>query len=98
MQRMCALLLSLCFAVLIGCSSTDDSKSTGEIIDDTVITTRVKAALVREPTTKARQIEVETYKGVVQLSGFVDSKEAIAKAVEIAKDVPGVVEVKNSML
>jgi osmotically-inducible protein OsmY len=85
-------------AVFVGCASTPKKASTGEYIDDSVITTKVKAALVEDPMTKAYQINVETFKGEVQLSGFVDSAQAVAKAGEVARGVKGVKSVKNNLI
>lgn len=73
-------------------------ESAGEYVDDAVITGKVKAAVLAEPSLKSAEINVETYKGVVQLSGFVRSKAAIGKAVEVAKGVKGVQSVKNDMI
>jgi len=89
----------------VGCASTSKNEDTstskkesaGEYIDDSVITTKVKAAVLKEPTLKSAEINVETYKGVVQLSGFVNSKADIDKAVEIARSIKGVTSVKNDM-
>ncbi len=72
-------------------------ESTGDYFDDTVLTTKVKAAVFNEPSLKSAEINVETFKGVVQLSGFVSSRADIDKAVEIARKVPGVRSVKNDM-
>jgi len=91
------IILAVMFATLLGCASTSKQESTGEYIDDSVITTRVKAAVFEEPTLKSAEINVETYKGVVQLSGFVNSAADINKAVEIARGIKGVVSVKNDM-
>ena len=92
---------SLIGAVLIiglaACAPTRTRESTGEVIDDTVITTKVKTALITNPTTKARQIDVETYKGVVQLSGFVDDAAEKAEAGRIAAQVGGVTNVRNEL-
>ena len=85
------------FAVMLGCASTAKKEGTGEYIDDSVITTKVKAAVLNEPTLKSAEINVETFKGVVQLSGFVSSQEDIAKAASVAKGVKGVTSVKNDM-
>jgi hyperosmotically inducible protein len=71
--------------------------SAGRVVDDSVITTKVKSALIADPVTKAHQIEVETYQGTVQLSGFVDNGEQRSRAVEVAKQVSGVKDVKNSL-
>jgi osmotically-inducible protein OsmY len=84
-------------ALLVGCASTSQQEGTGEYIDDTVITTKVKAAIFNEPTLKSAEINVETFKGVVQLSGFVNSQSDINKAVEIARSVEGVKSVRNDM-
>jgi len=97
MKRFSAALLVLVFAVMAGCASTSKQEGTGEYVDDTVITTRVKAAIFNEPTLKSAEINVETFKGVVQLSGFVNSKGDINKAVQVSRSVPGVTSVKNDM-
>jgi len=89
----CAVLL----AALLGCASTPKQEGTGEYLDDTVITTKVKAAVFSEPSLKSAEINVETFKGVVQLSGFVSSRADINKAVEVARSVQGVESVKNDM-
>ena len=80
-----------------GCASTSKSESTGEYIDDSVITTKVKTAIFNEPTLKTAEINVETYKGAVQLSGFVSTQGNIYKAAELARGVNGVTNVKNDM-
>ena len=82
---------------MVGCASTDTQESFGEYVDDTVITTKVKAALFNDPTLSGFEINVETFKGRVQLSGFVSSQADINRAVEIARGVEGVTEVKNDM-
>jgi len=87
----------LFMAVALGCASTAKQEGTGEYVDDTVITTKVKAAIFNEPTLKSAEINVETFKGVVQLSGFVSSKAAENKAVEVTRTVAGVKSVKNDM-
>ena len=83
--------------LLVACAGNTRQESTGEYIDDSVITAKVKTALATSDETKARQIEVETFKGRVQLSGFVDSPSEADAAVRIARDVEGVVEVVNNM-
>ena len=89
------------FAVLlmsvVGCASTSRQESTGEYVDDSVITTKVKAAIFNEPTLKSAEINVETFKSVVQLSGFVSTQANIYKAAEVARTVNGVTNVKNDM-
>jgi osmotically-inducible protein OsmY len=96
---------------IAGCASTDDSESSaanrespgasqqtpGEVVDDGVVTAKVKAKLVDDPVTKAYQINVETFKGTVQLSGFVDSAEASSRAAQLAGQVGGVKDVENSL-
>jgi len=82
----------------LGCAATQKHESTGQYIDDSVITTKVKAAILDEPSLKVFQINVETYQGVVQLSGFVDSAQSIKKAGEVAGSVEGVKEVKNDLI
>jgi osmotically-inducible protein OsmY len=83
---------------MVACAPTEKRESTGEYIDDALITTKVKAALAADPDVKATEVKVTTYRGVVQLSGFVSSPEAARKAVEIARKVEGVREVKNDMV
>lgn len=80
-----------------GCTSTSKQESTGEYVDDVMITSKVKAEILREDTLKSAEINVETFKGVVQLSGFVSSQAAINKAVQLARNVRGVTSVKNDM-
>ena len=92
-----AVFLAIFLASAAGCASTSHKESTGEYIDDSVITTRVKAAILDDPMTKVMEINVETYKGIVQLSGFVSSQAAADRAVELARGVKGVTSVKNSM-
>ena len=89
----------MAFALLsaAGCASTPKQEGTGEYVDDAVITTKVKAAIFNEPTLKSAEINVETFKGSVQLSGFVSSHADIDKAIEIARSVKGVHAVKNDM-
>lgn len=81
-----------------GCTSTQTQQSTGQYVDDSVITTKVKTAIFNEPTLKTLQINVKTYKAVVQLSGFVDSSQNLSKAGEVAKAVDGVVSVENDLI
>jgi osmotically-inducible protein OsmY len=84
-------------ATALGCASTAKHEGTGEYVDDTVITGKVKTAIFNEPTLKSAEINVETFKGVVQLSGFVGSTAAENKAVVVARNVEGVKSVKNDM-
>ena len=89
---------ALLIATALGCASTAKHEGTGEYVDDTVITTKVKAAILKEPTLKSAEINVETFKGVVQLSGFVSSQVAQNTAVDVTRNVAGVKSVKNDML
>lgn len=92
-----ALIAATFFVTLLGCASTATREGTGEYVDDTVITTKVKAAILNEPGLKSAEINVETFKGVVQLSGFVGNEASTQKAVEVAQRVKGVKSVKNDM-
>jgi len=92
-----AAILALTLVTAVGCSSSSKQESTGEYVDDSVITSKVKSAILVDPATKVAEITVETYKGVVQLSGFVSSQAAANRAVELARGVKGVVSVKNDM-
>lgn len=83
---------------LAGCASTDKRASTGEVFDDTVLTTKVKAAIMKDSSLRSSEISVETYKSVVQLSGFVSTQEQVDLAMLLARDVDGVESVVNSML
>ena len=84
-------------AVMLGaCAPTANRQGAGEYIDDAVITSRVKAAFATDPEVKATEVQVETYKGEVQLSGFVESRESGKRAAEIARQVPGVKQVRNN--
>lgn len=91
------LILAVMLATVMGCASTSTHEGTGAFIDDSVITTKVKAAVFNEPSLKSTEINVETFKGVVQLSGFVSSEADVNKAVEVARSVQGVTSVKNDM-
>jgi osmotically-inducible protein OsmY len=81
----------------LGCASTAKQEGTGEYIDDSVITTKVKAEIFKDSSLKSSEINVETFKGAVQLSGFVNSQADIDRAVEVARGVKGVTSVKNDM-
>lgn len=96
-KALSAALLAVTLVSVVGCASTSTQSGTGEYVDDTVITTKVKAAIFNEPTLKSGEINVETFKGVVQLSGFVNSQGDINKAVEVARSIQGVASVRNSM-
>jgi osmotically-inducible protein OsmY len=90
-------IIVILFLSMLGCASTSTTESTGEYIDDSVITTKVKAAIFNEPTLKSTEINVKTFKGIVQLSGFVSSQADISRAMEVAKTIVGAKFVRNSL-
>lgn len=96
--RLFGLLIIVGLLALVGCAGTETSRSTGTYIDDKTISTKVKTQLAADSLTSALQIEVETYKGVVQLSGFVDKEKTKERAEEIARSVNGVKDVKNDLV
>lgn len=89
--------IALALLSSLGCASTPTQESTGQYFDDSVITTKVKAAIFNEPTLKSTEIKVTTTKGVVELSGQVKSRSEITKAVEVAREVKGVRSIKNNL-
>ncbi len=89
--------LLMLIATFVACASTSKQEGAGEYVDDSVITTKVKSLLAADDFLKSFEISVETYKGIVKLSGFVDSQKAIDKAGEIASSVKGVKSVKNNL-
>lgn len=102
MEKPCRFLKFLvCIGLItafLGCASTQHQSSTGDYLDDSVITAKVKAAIFDEPTLKSLQITVVTFKGEVQLSGFVDTAQSVTKAGELARSVKGVTSVKNDLI
>ncbi|MGC9977012.1 MAG: BON domain-containing protein [Syntrophales bacterium] len=92
------LVLLMLIATFAACASTRTHESTGEYVDDSTITTKVKALLAEDDFLKSFQISVETYKGRVQLSGFVNSQDAVKKAGEITRSVKGVTSVANNLI
>src|SRR5512139_3877850 len=92
------IVLLMLIATFAACASTRTQESTGEYVDDSVITTKVKSLLAEDDFFKSFQISVETYKGTVQLSGFVNSQQAVDKAGQIARSVQGVKSVKNNLI
>ncbi len=90
--------LLMLIAGLVACASTSKHEGTGEYFDDSVITTKVKSALAEDDLLKSFQISVDTYKGTVQLSGFVNSQQAVEKAGQITRSVKGVTSVKNNLI
>jgi len=96
-KSLSALFATFLLMTSLGCASSQTKEGTGEYLDDSVITTKVKAAILGEPGLKVAEINVETFKGVVQLSGFVSSREDMDAAVKVARNVGGVTSVKNDM-
>ena len=96
--RLGAFFPAILLAAVLGCTATETRDSTGEYLSDSWITTKVKAALVGDTQVKATEVNVETFRGVVQLSGFVSSATAMNQAVEVANSIEGVLSVKNDML
>jgi osmotically-inducible protein OsmY len=92
-----AFFMAFALLVSLGCASTPKQEGTGEFVDDSVITTKVKAALLKEPGLKSFEIKVVTFKGVVQLSGFVGTHANMEKAEEITRNIDGVKSVKDDM-
>jgi osmotically-inducible protein OsmY len=90
-------MLTTALLALIGCASTSTKGGTGEYIDDSVITSKIKIAILNDRSLKSSEINVETYKGIVQLSGFVASRVSAEKVSEIAGRVPGVKSIKNDI-
>ena len=88
----------LMIAAFVACASTPKQESTGEVVDDSVITTKVKSLIASDDILKAFQISVETRKGIVELSGFVNTQKDKDKAGQIARSVEGVKSVKNALI
>jgi osmotically-inducible protein OsmY len=96
-KRVIPMLSVLAVAGILGCASTSKSEGTGEYVDDTVITAKVKTAILEQPGLKSSEINVETFKGIVQLSGFVATQDSVNLAMSTARSVKGVSSVKNDM-
>ena len=97
-QRFAVLLLAAAaLTSVVACASTATQESTGQYMDDTAITAKVKTAIFNDASLKSAEINVETFKGVVQLSGFVNSEADINRAVSVARGIAGVKSVKNDM-
>jgi len=96
-KRLSFIFLAVVFASILGCAGSPTQESTGEYVTDSWITTKVKAALAEDPLVKAREVNVETFKGVVQLSGFVISQAAMNQAVYVTQGIKGVTSVRNDM-
>lgn len=96
-KRLSAFFVVIALASVLGCAGTATKSSTGEYITDSWITTKVKAALVEDPVVKATEVNVETFKGTVQLSGFVSNQAAVAQAAVVTRRIEGVTGVKNDI-
>jgi osmotically-inducible protein OsmY len=96
-RRHNAAVLLLAAVTCWGCTSTPSQPSTGQAIEDGIVTAKVKQKLVEDPVTKPHQITVETFKGRVQLSGFVETDQARNRALQLARDTKGVKQVKDAM-
>ena len=92
-----AVFLAVSLGTVVGCASTSTQQGTGEFVDDAVITTKVKALIIEDPLTKVLEIKVKTFKGEVQLSGFVSSRAAANRAIELARSAKSVTAVKDDM-
>jgi len=97
LKRISAFLLAIVVVTAVGCAGSATHESTGEYVSDSWITTKIKAALVEDPNVKATEVNVETFKGTVQLSGFVSSQSAMNQAVVVARGIRGVTGVRNDM-
>lgn len=96
-NKLTAVFIAVLFVSVLGCAGTAKQESTSEYVSDSWITTKVKAALVEDPLVKATEVNVETFKGTVQLSGFVSSDAAIRQAVRVTSGIQGVTSVRNDM-
>jgi osmotically-inducible protein OsmY len=96
-KKLTAILATAVLLAAAGCASTRTQEGSGQYVDDTVITTKVKTAILAEPGLKVSEINVETFKGIVQLSGFVSTRGDADSAVRVAHNVEGVKSVKNDM-
>lgn len=96
-KRISVVFSMLALITTMGCAATSDRQGTAEYVDDAVVTTRVKSAIFKEPTLKSAEINVETFKGIVQLSGFLSTRADIVKAIEVTRSVSGVKSVKDDM-
>ena len=92
-----AVLAGFAYTLPVGCAGTSTRESTGEYVDDAAITTKVKTAFAKDDSVKVLSVNVETFKGVVQLSGFVDTEAQRTRAAQLAAGVPGVRDVKNNI-
>lgn len=98
MKKLCiTAIAATALVATAACSATRTQRSAGEVLDDAVILGNVKAALIAEPNTSAREINVEVNRGVVQLNGFVDSPAERSRATMVATEVDGVLEVRNNL-
>jgi osmotically-inducible protein OsmY len=97
LKRIATFLAVALLATVIGCSSSPSQESAGEYVSDSWITTKVKAVLAEDSQVKATEVNVETFKGMVQLTGFVSSHAAMTQAVTLTRGIKGVTGVRNDM-
>ena len=97
LKRISAFFLAIVVVTAVGCAGSATQESTSEYVSDSWITTKVKATLAEDPNVKATEVNVETFKGAVQLSGFVSTKLAMSEAVRLTRTINGVTSVKNDM-
>jgi len=97
LTRISLLVVAVAITAMAGCVSTSTHESTGQYFDDSAITAKVKAAIFDDPSLKSAEINVETFKGRVQLSGFVTSQESINRAVAVTQGIRGVISIRNDM-
>lgn len=97
MKQVLVLSLSLALTAFVGCAGTDEYRSTGQVMDDTSIAARTKAALLANSDTDGLNIDVEVDRSKVQLNGFVDTQAQVNRAGEIARDIEGVTSVQNNL-
>lgn len=96
--RPLAVAIALAGAPLAACSVAEDRQSAGAYVDDATVSTRVRTAIVRDPDLSLSQLNVETFNGEVQLSGFTDSQAKANKAASLARETPGVKNVRNNIV
>jgi hypothetical protein len=97
LKRLSSFFIAIALVSVLGCAGTSTKESSSEYVTDSWITTKVKAALIENPRVKATEVNVETFKGTVQLSGFVSSNAALQEAIHVARNIQGVTSVKNDM-
>lgn len=92
------LLTLFLLTVIVSCADNTKHESTGEYLDDTVLTTKIKSTFLGDSRLKMLDINVKSYKGTVQLSGFIDTQKEADRAVQLARTIKGVKAVNNSLI